>query len=60
MGVIFLEDHFVPEIIDPETLEVLPYGELGELVFTTISKEAMPLIRYRTRDLTRLHIDKCD
>ena len=46
--------------IDPETLEVLPYGELGELVFTTISKEAMPLIRYRTRDLTRLHIDKCD
>lgn len=54
------EDHFVPEIIDPETLEVLPYGELGELVFTTISKEAMPLIRYRTRDLTRLHIDKCD
>ena len=54
------EDHFVPEIIDPDTLEVLPYGELGELVFTTISKEAMPLIRYRTRDLTRLHIDKCD
>jgi len=54
------EDHFVPEIIDPETLEVLPYGELGELVFTTISKEAMPLLRYRTRDLTRLHIDRCE
>lgn len=53
------EDHFYPEIIDPKTLEVLPYGELGELVFTTITKEAMPLLRYRTRDLTRLHIDKC-
>lgn len=53
------EDHFIPEIIDPKTLEVLPYGELGELVFTTVSKEAMPLLRYRTRDLTRLHIDKC-
>ena len=54
------EDHFIPEIIDPETLEVLPYGELGELVFTTVTKEAMPLLRYRTRDLTRLYIDKCD
>jgi phenylacetate-CoA ligase len=53
------EDHFIPEIIDPKTLEVLPYGELGELVFTPVSKEAMPLIRYRTRDLTRLHVDKC-
>lgn len=53
------EDHFIPEIIDPKTLEVLPYGELGELVFTTVTKEAMPLLRYRTRDLTRLHIDKC-
>jgi len=53
------EDHFIPEIIDPKTLEVLPYGELGELVFTPVSKEAMPLLRYRTRDLTRLHIDKC-
>lgn len=53
------EDHFMPEIIDPITLEVLPYGELGELVFTTITKEAMPLLRYRTRDLTRLHVDKC-
>jgi len=54
------EDHFIPEIIDPETLEVLPDGELGELVFTTVSKEAMPLLRYRTRDLTRLHRRKCD
>ena len=54
------EDHFIPEIIDPETLEVLPDGELGELVFTTVSKEAMPLLRYRTRDLTRLHREKCD
>ncbi|MDD2226028.1 MAG: phenylacetate--CoA ligase [Dysgonamonadaceae bacterium] len=53
------EDHFIPEVIDPETLEVLPYGELGELVFTTITKEAMPLIRYRTRDLTRLYPEKC-
>ena len=54
------EDHFIPEIIDPETLEVLPDGELGELVFTTVSKEAMPLLRYRTRDLTRLSRTKCD
>lgn len=53
------EDHFIPEIIDPQTLEVLPYGELGELVFTPVSKEAMPLLRYRTRDLTRLHTEKC-
>ena len=48
------EDHFYPEIIDPETGEVLPDGETGELVFTTLSKEAMPVVRYRTRDLTRL------
>jgi len=53
------EDHFIPEIIDPETLEPLPYGELGELVFTTVTKEAMPLLRYRTRDLTRLYADRC-
>ncbi|HPY82622.1 MAG TPA: phenylacetate--CoA ligase, partial [Bacteroidales bacterium] len=53
------EDHFIPEIIDPETLEVLPYGEIGELVFTPVSKEAMPLLRYRTRDLTRLHAETC-
>jgi phenylacetate-CoA ligase len=48
------EDHFYPEIIDPETGDVLPDGELGELVFTSLTKEALPIIRYRTRDLTRL------
>src|SRR5215213_5623607 len=48
------EDHFYPEIIDPETGEVLPDGEIGELVFTTLTKQALPLVRYRTRDLTRL------
>ncbi|MEM9386468.1 MAG: phenylacetate--CoA ligase PaaK [Pseudomonadota bacterium] len=48
------EDHFYPEIIDPQTGDVLPDGELGELVFTSLTKEAMPIIRYRTRDLTRL------
>jgi phenylacetate-CoA ligase len=59
-GMHIFEDHFIPEIINPETGEVLPYGELGELVFTPATKEAMPLIRYRTRDLTRLHADKCE
>lgn len=58
-GLHVFEDHFIPEIIDPVTLEPLPEGELGELVFTCITKEALPLIRYRTRDLTRLHYDKC-
>lgn len=53
------EDHFIPEIIDPETLEVLPEGELGELVFSTVTKEGLPLIRYRTRDLTRLNFETC-
>ena len=48
------EDHFYPEIIHPETGEVLPDGELGELVFTSLTKEALPIVRYRTRDLTRL------
>lgn len=48
------EDHFYPEIIDPNTGEVLPDGEYGELVFTSLTKEAMPVVRYRTRDLTRL------
>jgi len=48
------EDHFYPEIIDPNTGEVLPDGEYGELVFTSLTKEALPVIRYRTRDLTRL------
>jgi phenylacetate-CoA ligase len=53
------EDHFFPEIIDPETLQPLPEGKIGELVFTTITKEGLPLIRYRTRDLTRLTYEKC-
>ena len=48
------EDHFYPEIVDPETGEVLPEGEFGELVFTSLTKQALPIIRYRTRDLTRL------
>jgi phenylacetate-CoA ligase len=58
-GLHVFEDHFVPEIIDPVTLKVLPEGEKGELVFTCITKEALPLIRYRTRDLTRLHYETC-
>ena len=53
-GPVVWEDHFYPEIIDPHTGEVLPDGAEGELVFTTLTKEAMPVIRYRTRDLTRL------
>jgi len=54
------EDHFLPEIIDPETGEVLPAGSVGELVFTCITKEALPLIRYRTRDLTKLFYETCE
>ena len=53
------EDFFIPEIIDPVTEEVLPEGEQGELVITCIKKEGIPLIRYRTRDITRLFYDKC-
>jgi len=53
-GLHIWEDHFYPEVINPETGEVLPDGELGELVFTSLTKEAFPIIRYRTRDLTRL------
>jgi phenylacetate-CoA ligase len=53
-GLTIWEDHFLPEIIDPETGAVLPDGEFGELVLTSLTKEAMPVIRYRTRDLTRL------
>jgi len=53
------EDHFYAEIINPDTGEILPEGEKGELVITTLTKEAMPLIRYRTRDITRLFRDKC-
>jgi phenylacetate-CoA ligase len=53
------EDHFIPEIIDPETCAVLPLGEQGELVITTITKEGIPLIRYRTRDITRIIAEPC-
>ena len=53
------EDHFFPEIVDPETLEPVEPGKQGELVFTTLTKEGMPMIRYRTRDLTTLHYEKC-
>ncbi|HIZ56856.1 MAG TPA: phenylacetate--CoA ligase [Firmicutes bacterium] len=53
------EDHYIPEIIDPETGEVLPDGEQGELVFTCISKQALPLIRYRTRDVAAITHEKC-
>jgi len=53
------EDHFVPEIIHPKTLEVLPEGEEGELIFTTVTKEGLPLLRYRTRDLSCLDFSPC-
>ena len=53
------EDYFIPEIIDPQTGEVLPAGEQGELVITCIKKEGLPLIRYRTKDITRLFYEKC-
>lgn len=58
-GLHIFEDHFIPEIIDPDTCEVLPYGSQGELVITTITKEGIPLLRYRTRDITTLSIDAC-
>ncbi|MDP4093325.1 MAG: phenylacetate--CoA ligase [Bacillota bacterium] len=58
-GMHIQEDHFIPEIIDPETQEVLPYGSKGELVFTTITKEGLPLIRYRTRDISTLNNEVC-
>ncbi len=59
-GLHVFEDHFIPEIIDPVTLQPLPEGEKGELVFTTITKEGIPVIRYRTRDLTSLNYAVCD
>ena len=59
MGMHINEDHFIAEIIDPETGEVLPEGEVGELVFTSITKEAFPLLRYRTRDICVLSRKKC-
>ncbi len=58
-GLHVFEDHFIPEIIDPETEEPLPYGEKGELVFTSITKEAFPVIRYRTRDISCLNPEVC-
>lgn len=58
-GMHIFEDIFIPEIIDPDTCEVLPPGSVGELVITTLTKEAFPMIRYRTRDITSLDYDKC-
>jgi phenylacetate-CoA ligase len=58
-GMHIFEDHFLPEIIDPESGEVLPPGEKGELVFTTLTKEAFPIIRYRTKDISRLYYEPC-
>jgi phenylacetate-CoA ligase len=58
-GLHVFEDHFIPEIINPKTGEVLPHGETGELVFTSITKEAFPVIRYRTRDITSLNPEPC-
>lgn len=58
-GLHFCEDYFLPEIIDPETLDKLPAGETGELLVTTLTKEGIPLLRYRTRDITKLNYDTC-
>ncbi len=58
-GLHLYEDHFIPEIIDPQTLQVLPPGAEGELVLTTLSKEAFPLVRYRTRDITSVDLSPC-
>jgi len=58
-GLHIFEDHFYPEIVDPETLEPVPDGQEGELVLTTLSKQAMPMIRYRTRDITMIYPDTC-
>ena len=58
-GLHFNEDYFLPEIIDPNTLERLPAGETGELVVTTLCKEGLPLLRYRTKDVTKLNYDVC-
>ncbi len=58
-GLHIFEDHYYPEVIDPDTLEVLPDGEEGELVFTTLDRFGTPMIRYRTRDLTTLHAETC-
>lgn len=58
-GLHIFDDHFYPEIIDPETGDPLPEGEKGELVFTSLTKEAFPVIRFRTRDITRITYEKC-
>jgi phenylacetate-CoA ligase len=58
-GLHVFEDHFIPEVIDPDTGKPLPYGEAGELVFTTLTKEAFPVLRYRTRDISRLLPTAC-
>jgi phenylacetate-CoA ligase len=58
-GMHILEDHFLPEIVDPDTFEPLPSGEPGELVFTTLTKEAFPIIRYRTKDISTLYTEQC-
>ncbi len=58
-GLHFAEDHFIPEIINPETGEVLPEGESGELVITTLTKEGIPMLRYRTRDITKITKETC-
>ena len=58
-GLHIWEDYVIPEIINPQTLEPVPEGEIGELVLTTINREAMPLLRYRTRDLTRFIPGEC-
>jgi phenylacetate-CoA ligase len=59
-GLHLAEDHFIAEIIDPESGQTLPEGSSGELVITTITKEALPMLRYRTRDLSRLDKTECD
>lgn len=58
-GLHIFEDHFIAEVIDPQTGETLPYGEKGELVLTTLTKEALPVVRYRTRDITILNPEPC-
>ena len=58
-GLHFAEDHFLPEIIDQDTLEHKAPGEVGELVVTTLSREGMPVLRYRTKDITRINYEPC-
>lgn len=59
-GLHVFEDHFIPEIVDPDTLEPLPYGQKGELVFTSLTKDAFPVLRYRTKDISVLYEEKCE